>query len=99
MPTDRKIGKYNHETGKVEWFSPDEIRPPENKGPAVEGVKEIRAAGLPGQPVFTSRKSYERAVRDAGYVVVGNDRAAAPPDHAVDRINKVMRDRNTRGHK
>lgn len=73
-----RIGKYNPETGKVEWHDKDDM-PRESLAPAIEGVKSIRAVGLPGQPVFESRKSYERAVRDHGCVVVGNDNAAKPP--------------------
>ena len=73
-----RIGKYNPETGKVEWHDKCD-KPKESVAPAIEGVKDIRAVGLPGQPHFSSRKSYERAVRDAGCVVVGNEDAAKPP--------------------
>lgn len=68
----RTVGKYDPELGKVVWEEHDD-RPRESLSPAIEGVKEIKAVGLEGQPVFSSRKSYERAVRDAGCVVVGND--------------------------
>ena len=69
------IGKYDPELGKVVWSEKDDSIP-ESVAPAIEGVKEIRAVGLAGNPVFASRKSYERAVRDAGCVVVGNEKAA-----------------------
>lgn len=74
MPIERKIAKFDHATGKMVWYDFDDT-PAESTGPAIEGIKEIKAVGLPGQPVFTSRKSYEKAVRDAGCVVVGNDPA------------------------
>lgn len=78
MPIDRTIGKYNPDTGKVEWTTfTDSL--PENVSPAIEGVKSIRAVGLPGQPTFESRKSYEKAVRDAGCVVVGNEASQMTP--------------------
>lgn len=72
MPATRNICRYNHETGKCEWTVWDDTPPP-SLSPAIEGVKEIRAVGLTGQPVFSSRKSYERAVKEAGCVVVGNE--------------------------
>ena len=75
-----RVGKYDPETGKMKWFDKDDSIP-ESKAPAVEGVKELRAVGLPGQPVFTSRKSYEKAVRDSGHVIVGNEKAAMSPRH------------------
>lgn len=74
-----KVGIYDHDLGKVVWHDPEELRTEVPSSPAIEGVKEIRAVGLPGQPVFTSRKSYERAVKEAGCVVVGNDPAAMSP--------------------
>ena len=72
MPIDRLVGKYDHDLKKVVWKKFDDT-PKESVAPAVEGIKEIKAVGLPGQPTFTSRKSYERAVREAGCVVVGNE--------------------------
>ena len=72
MPLTRHICKFNHETQKCEWTTDDDTTPL-SLSPSIEGVKEIKAVGLPGQPVFTSRKSYEKAVREAGCVVVGND--------------------------
>jgi hypothetical protein len=84
MPVDRLIGKYDHDLKKVVWtHSSDEVK--ESVAPAIEGVKEIRAVGLPGQPTFTSRKSYEKAVRDSGHVVVGNDPAGMTPQMREER--------------
>jgi len=72
MPINRMIGKYDPDLGRVVWTQSEDM-PPVSVAPAIEGVKHIRAVGLEGQPVFESRKSYEKAVRDAGCVVVGND--------------------------
>ena len=79
MPIERRIGKYDPELGKVVWSVHDDT-PPESTAPAVEGIKEIKAVGLPGQPTFTSRKSYEKAVRDAGCVIVGNETSEMSPE-------------------
>lgn len=75
MPINRMIGKYDPDLGRVVWTQSEDM-PPVSVSPAIEGVKHIRAVGLEGQPVFESRKSYEKAVRDAGCVVVGNDSRA-----------------------
>lgn len=80
MPVNRSIGRYNKELGKVVWTEFDDT-PPESVTPAVEGIKEIRAVGLPGNPVFTSRKSYEKAIRDSGHVIVGNEKCSRAPTH------------------
>lgn len=88
-----KIGIYNPDTGKVEWHEKDRSLMP-SVAPAIEGVKEIRAVGLPGQPTFSSRKSYERAVRDAGCVVVGND----PQGMSKRMRDSGIKDRRHGGH-
>lgn len=79
MPVTRHICKFNKKTGKCEWTLYDDTLA-ESVFPAIEGIKDIRAVGLKGQPTFTSRKSYERAVKEAGCVVVGNDPAAKAPE-------------------
>ena len=98
MPVDKMICKFNPETQKCEWTNYSDALPP-SVAPAVEGVKHIKAVGLEGQPVFESRKSYERAVREAGCVVVGNDPAGMAPPHRRDEMGLTHPGEASRRHR
>ena len=72
----RQIGRYNEETGKVEWCDEAEFKPTTTSGEsaAIWGPVEIHAVGLPGAPVVTSRNEYKQLLKQHGCVEMGNER-------------------------
>lgn len=58
------IGKYNHETGKVEWFDSLPVAETGDSPAVWDDIEPHVGVGFPGQPVIRSRSHLRQLFRD-----------------------------------